>query len=990
MAYTTKIENIYLLDEQYHALGIFNPNLPGGCPFKNDVYQQRLEHGFRTLDFEIPAGHRLAKEVVMERYIVYPDLDGYKLLFKIKQVTENDANGQYIKKVFCENSAVSDLLGNIVRPAKLNSYTLEDALNYVLQGTTWELGEVEYSDIRDITFDDYITSLEALHQVLDAYEAEIEFHVNFDGLVASRKAVDVLQRLGNDIYIPFEYGLNLTEVERQGDTQELVTALIGVGKGDTEAQALTFASYNPTIDTSKYEKQTDWVGSLEALQRWGINGKHRLGVYRDDTAQNAVELFDRTLVELDRLSKPRFTYKVDVILLEDLLSLEAFTVRLGDRVVIKDFTFQPELLLEARIIEYKHSLADPKSNQVTLGEFEPIPFVTNSRIEQIRNRLDRSETAWNVARKSSGTGAHVVANSPTPLVDGDYAQATHSLIVNVDENVHLGYVSVFCQTAGQTGNVKLIDNSTFTVIYERSFTGLVSGENKLHLDFLLLQEAGEYLLLGSFSGNTWRTTTGLVFPYISGSFRVINSTDSNGYWNHFYNLVIGGSQASGGYGSKLSLGDASNRLGNFDIKDSNGETILVADNGQITMDKAVIAEIDSPSVPNIATFDSLQTYYVNATTGDDDNNGLATGTPFKTIYKALSILPRIFDGEVRIEIESNLSEDILISGFLGDGRLYLDFNTYTITGTVKVSGAKIRVDILAATINYKLGETSAPVQVYKSDYVFMQDCNVRGKTGTGGTTACVQVFDGSFAYFLNCKFYQSITACIRVAYGARAVVHGCQGYNASYGLVAEYAGFIGVRETYPNGTTGDINFGFGGQVVKHQTGTSADPGTTQTPPTPPTTTTWNSSEGDSYRTVYNSWRNDGTVRQGQFENNGNHTGCWFFGSGPSTTVTGKTISKIRIYLKRLGTSGNDSTTVTIRGHTHTSQPGGSPTLTSNVALLNVTFKRGEGKWITLPSSFHSQFNAGTAKGMGLFTGSSGTSAYYASFDDSARIEITYT
>src|SRR5690606_20400425 len=146
------------------------------------------------------------------------------------------------KQVFCENAAVSDLLGQIVRPVTLNSQSLEQIFTYVLQGTGWQLGKTDYAGVNDFVFDDYITSLEAVHKVLDVFGAEIVFRGDFDGLRISQKWIDVVQRRGQDTKKMFAYGLDLVDVERVEDTKDLVTALVAVGSADANGNALTFAN----------------------------------------------------------------------------------------------------------------------------------------------------------------------------------------------------------------------------------------------------------------------------------------------------------------------------------------------------------------------------------------------------------------------------------------------------------------------------------------------------------------------------------------------------------------------------------------------------------------------------------------------------------------------------------------------------------------------------------------------------------------------------
>jgi phage minor structural protein len=992
------MQSIYILNENEIPVAVLNPELPEGCPFYDDVLTRRLEYGYMTFEFEVPADHPVSNRIATNGYVVYPyTKDGSPYYFRILETTETNGDG-YRKKVFCENAAVDDLLGNPVRPATLNSYTLEQAINYVLAGSDWVCGDVEFAGVKDIKIDDYMTSLEALHKVLDTFGAEIEFHVQFEGLRVMEKKVSAVIQRGKVTRKPFVYSLDLMEVERIEDTTNLVTAMIGVGKGDTTGQFFTFANYTPPgLDTTKYEKPAgaDWVGSLEAFQRWGKKGRHIFGIHRDDQATNPVELFQNTLNALDKYSKPLYTYRVGMVLLADLLGLEAHEVDLGDTVTVKDTTFQPELILEARIIEMKESVRDPSKNEVTLGEFRPISITENQRIRDIQRRLDQKEALWDQVKYARGTGAHVIANTPKPLTNGQYTNFNHYLIIQVTENVHLGYASVYCDTAGQSGIVELQDGNGNT-LERREYSNLVQGENRLKLDLLLREDVGTYRLYGDFSGNTWRTDKGLQYPYESGSFKITGTSSTSGYWYHFYDISIGGPGVKGTPGQEILLGDMQGRYGKIVAYDSDGETIAVIDNKQIVLGSVVATEVQAPNLvtSGIPAGETIS-YFVNAVTGEDGNDG-SSSKPFASVAAAIQKIPRVFDGEVKIHLQSDIVEDITLSGFLGTGKITILMNGYTMTGRISIQSVKLRVSLygggeatsgIYGRINAKAGETTGVIQVYHSDYVGIFWVKVYGISGGSGSTGVLTTYDNSFVYCANCEFYNARSACVYSAYGGKTMVVSCVGSGAPYGVWADYAGYIGWATQIPDGTGNPIRTTNGGMVNPATVGGGqSGGGTGGTTPTAPTVSVWNSSSGDSWRTVFNDWRGDGKVIQGMWRSQyGHHTGLWLYPSGMSSTVTGKTIKRIRTYLQRLS-GGNATVTITLRMHGHASKPGGQPSVLA--PALNVTFKVGEAKWVDLPSSWFSYFSSGLAKGMGLYTNNT-TDDYYAVFDDSAKIEITY-
>lgn len=77
------------------------------------------------------------------------------------------------------------------------------------------------------------------------------------------------------------------------------------------------------------------------------------------------------------------------------------------------------------------------------------------------------------------------------------------------------------------------------------------------------------------------------------------------------------------------------------------------------------------------------TYYVNTTTGNDSNDGLTSGTAFKTITKAVSLLPQVISSTVIINVaDGTYNENIYLNGFLGVGSITVQGNNTTPTNVV--------------------------------------------------------------------------------------------------------------------------------------------------------------------------------------------------------------------------------------------------------------------------------------------------------------------
>lgn len=1012
---------IYILDEQQTLVCILSNELESACSYNDDLKTEQLEKGLLTFEFSVPMSHPDASKIVNEGFVIRPneEEEGSYELFRIK--IDNAKKSSRFTNVSSENAAVTDLIGQIIRPNPANSkgiyasYTIAQIMEVVLSNTGWQLGRVDYQGIQDFEFKDYPTALEGLHQVLEQFGAEIRFRVEFNGTKITGKYIDMLQQRGNNTGKLFSYGYDLTDdVDRMSDTNDLVTALIGVGPNDSTGLPMTFVNYNPSV-SSGYEKQSDWIGSIEARERWGNQGKHIFGVYQDQDTQNQIDLYNRTKTKLDELSKPRYTYTVGVLLLEKLAGYEAHKVSIGDNVQVKDDTFSPPLYLDARIIEKKTSKKDRTKDKVILGEFIPVLSTIPSIVQRTQNTI----------QTFAASGGHVVVYGPTQDDEkGFYGQSGESLTLEVTNTVHLGYASVFDVTEGgvTSGTVELRDGND-NVIESRSFdsTNLISNpdnvfEYVLKLNFVLTP--GTYKLWGSFDGQTFvRFPEEVSFPYDSGEFKITGTSDPDGYYWHFFKLQVAGSGVLGGSNQTVTVGDLSNNYSAFRSLNAVGEETARIDNEQASFAVANIGIVNSESV--VSYSDDDFTFYVNGVTGDDENDGLTSGTAFASIRRALSLVPRNCDGTVNINVLSDLNEVVTVSGYSGLNAININCGTRTgatapftyghflVTGGYIFDSTTKRVNVwygrhFPDMSTYGTGNSAATVFLSKSPYIYFRECYISGRVaGTSNySTSCVTSNDSSMAYLSQVHFQDWRSQAVRAATFGRVYLEQCTGISTQTGAISGQSS-DGGSLVYVNGTSvllntttvgypaatapasgGNIILSARAGIVQGNPTTLTYNGTnngtagtsTGTPGTTVTTTTYNSLDtavsGRSYRTTkYVGWRSDIDVREGNY-GYGDHKGLWFFGGTMPATPpwVGKTITGIWIELQR-DVEGGAPGSIRITTHNYLTIPSGNPTLGSS--FVSASFNFNEKKQVRLDqnTAIKNAFVNNTAKGIAIAGGS---------------------
>ncbi|MDF2570490.1 MAG: hypothetical protein K0R55_2094 [Sporomusa sp.] len=201
--------------------------------------------------------------------------------------------------------------------------------------------------------------------------------------------------------------------------------------------------------------------------------------------------------------------------------------------------------------------------------------------------------------------------------------------------------------------------------------------------------------------------------------------------------------------------------------------------------------------PTMTTADI--TYYV-ATTGNDSNDGLTSGTAFKTIQKAIDSIPQIVNHTVTINVAAGTyAESVSIQGFSGKGII-------NVVGDSAVSTSR---SLTACTI------------ARGTAYVLLKGFNITTTTGAGVSVAGVPRVDiqymnivaaaasqagiyvnGSGATIQNCAVSNKNYA-IQAVHGSAVTVIDCTGTGNVVGLTASQTSIIGKSGTQPGGTTAE-------------------------------------------------------------------------------------------------------------------------------------------------------------------------------------------
>ena len=447
--------------------------------------------------------------------------------------------------------------------------------------------------------------------------------------------------------------------------------------------------------------------------------------------------------------------------------------------------------------------------------------------------------------------------------------------------------------------------------------------------------------------------------------------------------------------------------GNWHIDDSgNAEFNNLAVDGDFSCDTIVVNEITNPKYPQVLT--GNLDLYVDAVNGKDDSE-LKDEAVFKTINAIFDKLPKDLNGHlVTITLRTDIAENVKIY-YRSKGRIYLFLNGFTVKGWVReyMCDCELRImggDSLQST-NY--GSITPPslyaatlqnysVFLQKNNYTCIDYVKIYGSE-KNTNSAGLGAIEGGFVMVRNVEFYDVYNG-VHVARLAHLYASDTKGKALNIGWRAQTGGRISLNDGGQlSGTNKNTSTSSAGEIYTQGTPIyQPDKPGNKNPEKPEDkkdddtkttkTVTYKTTSADTYRsTVYNNWKKDGTVRQGNY-GYGNCNGCWFFGS-QFNSLKGKTIKSVKITIKRQSGGYAKAVNLKLKMHNHQSRPSGAPSY-YNGWERTISLGINESKTIEITdTSVLNAIKAGSVKGFGLQ--SSYSKSTYAVCSGACTVKITY-
>ena len=343
---------------------------------------------FDRSSFEIPVDYK--PEIIKEaQFFGFQSRDRAFCLFRISEKSYDI--GLTIQGI---DRAESDLHSFIIEDKRPGG-TASDVLREILKGTGYQLGDIDGLTINGNMSFYYISVRQALVKLIESYACEFRVRYTFVENKIIGRYIDLNQRFGRKTGHQFEYGSNILNITYEESSDEVVTALIGRGKGEqsTDESGEATGGYGRRIqfkDVSWSVAKGDpvdkpagqnYVANETARNIYGLhqNGviKHRFGVYTNEDIEDPVELLKATYKELQRLSVPIVTFKANLL---DLANAIEQDIWIGDSVgIVRD---QIGIAFEARIHKLIIDKLDDNRSAVELGDYQTLQAKDRSTRQQ--------------------------------------------------------------------------------------------------------------------------------------------------------------------------------------------------------------------------------------------------------------------------------------------------------------------------------------------------------------------------------------------------------------------------------------------------------------------------------------------------------------------------------------------------------------------------------------------------------------------------------
>ena len=336
-------------------------------------------------------------------------LEGDRIVFKDEQniwneyiissvEIERDDEARYI--AYGEDSSY-ELFNTYVDDLKPREELAKSIVERLLEDTRFKVGFIE--DVGKISTNFYHTNVRnCLYRIVEKLGCEIDYRIEVKDSKIIARYVDLYRKIGSNNGKRFTYKKDLNNIKKTVDYSNICSKLYGYGKGEE----IVDDDYDITTDNtereSKYGRRINfadvnggkkYVENNDTRLKYGIGleRKHLENIFIAEDCEDKEELLKLTKEELEKRSKPKISYDINV---EDISKYQDMGgiiegVGLGDEVLISDKSINEKVL--TRVIKIVDHPFTGEDMNITLGNYF-IDLADNlAQIEKLRQLIERRE-----------------------------------------------------------------------------------------------------------------------------------------------------------------------------------------------------------------------------------------------------------------------------------------------------------------------------------------------------------------------------------------------------------------------------------------------------------------------------------------------------------------------------------------------------------------------------------------------------------------------
>ena len=311
------MSNILFLDKMQQVIKSYDSDEFIECVQTKEITTNASELMNDTLSVSLPFNETIKDA----SYIAVNDTKEQEFSLYRILTTKDEDNSLSFEAI---NFAVDELDNFIIKDIRPKNRSFSYVINQLLSdsGCDWVLGICE--PIKTVSSTFYYTSMREALKALQELGAEFTFSIEITGNKITKKIINCYNQIGKITNKRFEYGEEVLKIVHQQDRTNIVTALIGRGKGEEVGDG-----YGRRIEFSDVEwrksngkpldkpKGQNWIEYPEMTKEYGIpsNGKMlpRKTVVVFDDVEDAGELLQKTYDQLAYYCRPLVQFSTEIL-----------------------------------------------------------------------------------------------------------------------------------------------------------------------------------------------------------------------------------------------------------------------------------------------------------------------------------------------------------------------------------------------------------------------------------------------------------------------------------------------------------------------------------------------------------------------------------------------------------------------------------------------------------------------------------------------------